>query len=395
MKKCRWWGGERASILGHMTPQHQPPAAPASHSIGDERPAITSVRLTHVSDLLGALPALLGFYPEESIVVMCMGGPRRTEFTGFIRADFPTSVDGSPSEQPLQEAVSSFREFCTRNGVDAVLLALISAADQVQLAEAADYVAQALEASEISVGAIYLAPAIGAGERWVAHYPAYDEGVITDPRESEVAAELVAAGRLIRRSRADIFADLAVADAEQTRRIGRMLRFLAPETRREPSALDAHRLERVISQVTAIDEGKVLNEVEYAELGQALLRIPVRDCLFTLALTDVASSAEHLWTDLTRRLPAPARTEAAALLGFSAYVHGEGVLAGAALDIALGDDPEHAMASMLDQALRSGLPPHHVAEIATMGWELAAMLGAALPEPSLRARSLIDREAEL
>lgn len=72
---------------------------------------------------------------------------------------------------------------------------------------------------------------------------------------------------------------------------------------------------------------------------------------------DETAAAESLWTLLARVLPAPFRTEALVLLAFSAYLRGEGPLAGVALEAALADTPDHSMSGLLDTALQSGMPP--------------------------------------
>ncbi|MCW4353312.1 DUF4192 domain-containing protein [Hoyosella sp. YIM 151337] len=375
-----------------MTPHHVPPAPPADSSVTTGN-APAKLRLTHVSDLLGALPALLGYYPEESIVVMCMGGPRRTDFTGFIRADVPFDADGAVCFDVLPEVVSSLIQFCDSNGVNTVLLAVISDTSPLLAADITDAVIEGLECAGISVGAAYMAPRISAGERWRSELPIRDEGVIADPRESAVAAELVAAGRMIRPSRSDLVTELECADEQQSQRIAKKLKLLPSHKRRAKSPEDAHHLERVLFAVSSIDCWEQPGDEECVALAEALLRIPVRDCVFALALTDEAEPAERLWTVLTRYLPEPARAEAATLLAHSAYVRGDGTLAGVALDIALGADSEHRMARLLDTALRAGTPPNVIAEIATIGWQLAEALGVTLPPLALPLASERSRHA--
>lgn len=82
---------------------------------------------------------------------------------------------------------------------------------------------------------------------------------------------------------------------------------------------------------------------------------------------------------LARILPVPYRTEALVLVAFFAYARGDGPLAGVSLDAALRNDPTHRMASMLDQALQSGLRPERIRELALTGYRLAEQLGVRLP----------------
>jgi hypothetical protein len=75
----------------------------------------------------------------------------------------------------------------------------------------------------------------------------------------------------------------------------------------------------------------------------------------------------------------PWRAEALVLLAFSAYVRGDGPLAGVALEAALCGDPTHRMAGMLDTALQTGMRPEQIRELAATGYRLADQLGVRLP----------------
>jgi len=93
-----------------------------------------------------------------------------------------------------------------------------------------------------------------------------------------------------------------------------------------------------------------------------------------LSIGPSALAAGRLWVYLTRALPVPARAEAAVLAAFSFYLGDEGILAGAALDVALGCVPGHRMAILLSTALRGGMPPEQMRGMAESGAEIAAEL---------------------
>jgi hypothetical protein len=125
--------------------------------------------------------------------------------------------------------------------------------------------------------------------------------------------------------------------------------------------------------------GQPVSAVELAELGCALVDGQVRDTLYALAVGARAGEAESLWAHLARTLPPPWRAEALALLAFSAYVRGDGPLAGVSLDAALRCEPGHRMAGMLDTALQSGMRPEEIRELADTGYRTAKRLGVRLP----------------
>lgn len=119
--------------------------------------------------------------------------------------------------------------------------------------------------------------------------------------------------------------------------------------------INAHILLAIDQVIT--DKRSVLTDAELAEIATSLVDKRVRDALCNVGDSEDTAAAEALWTLLARVLPSPFRAEALTLLAFSAYLRGEGPLAGVALDAVLADDPGHRMASMLDKALQGGIRP--------------------------------------
>ena len=97
-----------------------------------------------------------------------------------------------------------------------------------------------------------------------------------------------------------------------------------------------------------------------AGIGAALVDLRVRDVLMTLVDCDEAPAADQLWLLLAQVLPQPYRAEALILAGFSAYVRGEGPLAGVCIEAVQAADPAHRMAGLLDTALQNGVRPEAI-----------------------------------
>jgi hypothetical protein len=74
--------------------------------------------------------------------------------------------------------------------------------------------------------------------------------------------------------------------------------------------------------------------------------------------------AERLWLALVRATPAPERAEPAAFLALTAYMRGDGALAGLALDEAPHACPDHSLSALLRAALAAGLPPEVLGGVA-------------------------------
>lgn len=148
-----------------------------------------------------------------------------------------------------------------------------------------------------------------------------------------------------------------------------------------PECSDRRELESILSAVVRVSSGEGLLASETAELALALDNVKVRDSALALAVSACADDAEQLWILLARNLPDPERANAAVLLGYSAYVRGDGPLAGIALGAALDSDPDHVLATLLDGALQSGLRPAAVRDLAITGYECAKKIGVRLPPP--------------
>ena len=70
-----------------------------------------------------------------------------------------------------------------------------------------------------------------------------------------------------------------------------------------------------------------------------------------------AEAHVDLWRDVVRRSPEDLLAPPAALLGFAAWLAGNGALAWCAVDRAHRAEPGYGLAGLLSQALAGGVPP--------------------------------------
>ena len=118
-----------------------------------------------------------------------------------------------------------------------------------------------------------------------------------------------------------------------------------------------------------------LTDDEVARIVWGLRDGEVRDRALELALGAEPAAAEQLWTECTRRAPAPLDAAPATLLAVSAWLRGDGAMANVALDRALAATPATRLARLLrDGAGRLRAPA-----------ELRALL-AEPPAPRRRTR---------
>jgi len=114
-----------------------------------------------------------------------------------------------------------------------------------------------------------------------------------------------------------------------------------------------------------------LTDAEVARVVCGLRDGDVRDRAFGLSLGAEPAAAEQLWTECTRRAPAPLDAMPATLLAVCAWLRGDGAMANIALARAVASDPGYAFARLLSDALAACLTPS----------DLRALLVEAGPTP--------------
>ena len=106
-----------------------------------------------------------------------------------------------------------------------------------------------------------------------------------------------------------------------------------------------------------VDRGTQLSDQELAALAASVRVGDRRDEAWVWLTRDDARRAVDLWSDAVRRLP-PTRVAApAAVLGFAAWLAGDGALAWCAVDRCREQQPGHSLASLVAQLLESATSP--------------------------------------
>ncbi len=327
--------------------------------------------------LIAALPAVLGFVPEKSLVLVSVD---RGELGSVMR------VDLSPA---LTDNVDHLAEVAAAASPEAAIAVIVDAEgarcpmcndDYRQLCGA---LGAALSNHDVVLWAAHVVDQVGAGGRWHCVDGCGQRGVVEDPSASPLAMAAVLDGRRLYARRADLQAVIAVDDPARTATLVELIRerSLSREAdwRDDPDGCGRRDVQAAMAAAARLAEGGELSDADAALLAPALTDTQVRDTLYALAVGANAADAETLWAVLARMLPEPWRVEALVLLAFSAYARGDGPLAGVSLEAALRADPTHRMAGMLDTALQSGMRPEQIRELAGTGYRLAKRLGVRLP----------------
>ncbi|HKN99731.1 MAG TPA: DUF4192 domain-containing protein [Pseudonocardiaceae bacterium] len=313
------------------------------------------ITLDHPGELIAAVPTLLGFHPVDSLVVLGTRGPRATELRLVLRSDLP------PPHQ-AQELVDLLLLPLVQHGATGVTMVVVggegrSPDDALPHRELMAHCDAAFAADRLPVVHQLWTPDTRAGSRWHCYDEADCTGVLPEPDETELAIAAAELGLNVYVSRDDV---AAVLDPDPPDVLARRSASLtrASETTEPGSDPPADGLATVLSAIEAAGAGPPdLADEDVIRLSRALSDHVVRDvCLDFENLPDVIA-AERLWTALTRGTPPPERAEPAALLAFSAYARGDGVLAGIALRNAEAANPGHALCGLIRGALQVALPP--------------------------------------
>jgi len=327
--------------------------------------------------LIAALPAVLGFVPEKSLVLVSLGGG---EMGSVMRVDL---------SEEIVDRVGHLVEIVAAADPEAAIAVIVDADGahcprcNEEYRHLCAVLTQALSKHDIVLWAAHVVDRVALGGRWHCVDDCGCSGVVDDPSASPLAVAAVLDGRRLYPRRADLQAVIAVDDPAHSAELAGGVReqAVAREAafRADPVVCSRRDVQNAMAAAARVAGGQSLSDVELAKLGCALTDVAVRDTLYALAVGENAGQAESLWVVLARTLPQPWRVEALVLLAFSAYARGDGPLAGVSLEAALRCEPDHRMAGMLDTALQSGLRPEHIRELAGTGYRLAKRLGVRLP----------------
>jgi hypothetical protein len=329
----------------------------------DPRP---TVHLAGPGELAAALPQLLGFRPAESLVAVGLRGPDRRAVCLTARVDLP------PPQHSASLARDLARSMLTGDPTGVLAVVVSEDDDGAELPHRLllRELVLALRGHGVPLTDALL---VRRGRWWSYDCPdaccAPGAGTPLPAGTSELAAAAVWAGTVVEADRAALAARLT-AEGPAVAAMARACDEVGDElaTRTAQLGWDAVAEEAWADLLAAVDDAGParagrLPDRQVARLAWGLRDTDLRDRALTLALEEHAAAAEALWTELTRRAPAPLDTAPATLLAVSAWLRGDGALANVALDRALAGEPSYTLAGLLRTALDACLPPAAVREV--------------------------------
>ncbi|MFG1774655.1 DUF4192 domain-containing protein [Nocardia salmonicida] len=351
-------------------------------SARDPDPANDNIVLRRVADageLIAAIPAMLGFFPHRSLVVALLGPHPSKDGVQAIGAVTRFDIDSAadPAETPGLTRV--LESVCLSQNASSTLMIVVD--DRPTGVMTAGNLVRHLAQAGIEPIHAWWVKRIAAGARYRDLLRPGRDGRVDDPRASTVAFARVLDGHQIRASRdelTDLLApNLVLADQVRSHLAGAVARYrfdlAAPCTDRVRKQRRNH-IAWVLYQISTAEE--LPSSAQDLATTVALLRDrTIRDIMYGLARSEYHGAAEALWRQIASATDGYDRAEAATLFGYSAYHHGNTVLAGIAIATALDTDPTHAMAELLAIALDERLAPEEIRELAEAGVSVAADLG--------------------
>jgi len=323
--------------------------------------------------LIAALPAVLGFVPEKSLVLVTVD---RGEMGCVMRVDLSDELVDS-LEHVADVAAAARPDSAIAVVIDEEGANCRMCNDEHRVL--ADQLTTALAERGIELLAAHVVDRVAAGGRWHCADGCGSAGSVDDPSASPMAMAAVLDGRRLYARRTELQQVIEVIDPARTDALADLIEGRESDTAERPDDAARADIEAAVAAAARVADAAELTDDELARLAWALTDLRVRDTLYALAVGENAGQAESLWAVLSRTLPEPWRVEALVLLAFSAYARGDGPLAGVSLEAALRGDPTHRMAAMLDTALQSGLRPEQIRDLAMTGYRLADRLGVQLP----------------
>jgi hypothetical protein len=328
------------------------------------QPPQEKLRLSSPAQILAAIPYLIGFTPERSVVAISL---RRKQVGLTMRLDLET---------PRVEARESIVNRLLADRASATVLAFYDppvSGGQRPGAPTARGLIRAVRRAGIHVQD---ALGVRAGRFWsylctdLSCCPERGRAVPSseDAEYSSVAATFVALGTAPLASRGQLRESLTLSPSIDRAQLESCYHAAAQAPALHPATRWLTAVERYAAGPAR--PGYELPMQEAAHLIVAIQRSVVRDEIVSWCADDLIDGLLAVCRELVRFALPPYDVQLLATLAWAAFVTGDGALASVALELALAADPEHSLSRLLIQALDGGITPAQMQEISRALGEL-------------------------
>jgi len=292
-------------------------------------------------DLLAVVPLVLGFHPEQSLVMLTFSADRSSF---HARVDLPAPGDED-------ELVDVLLSAAVGNDVDRVAF-IFYTPEAARAFELAPVLVGAFAAERIRILDLIRTD----GRRWfpLAGGPDH-EGTAYDVSAHEFVAQGVFDGAVTHQSRLAL-AESLTGPADEVAQVESAIPAMLG---RLPDLQQSAEARWVCDLLTAQvrDRTSVLAAADVARMVVALMDVDVRDVAWTHMTRANAAAHVEFWTGVVQRCPDDFLAAPATLLAFAAWLGGRGALAWCSLDRARAVDPDYRLAGLLATTLEGAVPP--------------------------------------
>lgn len=317
-------------------------------------------------ELIVTLPYLIGFRPENSVVVVPTSsretgrsgesvGPMARFDLDWLEPDRIPVIADSIARTRVGHAPSSLVIVVVGGGSDS---------DELPRRDEIGALSRALADRGVPVADILYAASIAEGAAWRGYHDSARAGVLPDPKTTAIAAHVASLGLITYDSREDLRARLDPAPDDERRRLTRLVseqttRFMADIGQNPPAAIRSA-LDLVDDAITGALRGIVPSTDEHRAALIAAVGVPaIRDACMAPRPMEDALRVEDLWISLFRRVDGPLGDDLLTLIAASAYLRGDGTFASITLEKTRAD---HRLAGVLRQLIELGARPAELGE---------------------------------
>lgn len=327
-----------------------------SHPASADKPEEYVVRLSGAQGMVAAIPQCLGFFPDSSLVLMCLQSPRG-RVGPVVRVDIP------PPGQ--SESLLTMLDCAERYADEVAVVCFHEGLLPGCIGELTD----ALRARRIPIIATLSVTDHRIRDARSKSGWRRDSGIpLLDPDDTQALAlrsAAVLAGRLALPSRAALAASITPTGDAATSARCEAIDAEANELAAELGAAGRHLTPELVAKV---DDALHAGEAEYREFGRPSIHtasclialsahLPCRDLIMARALARNDMAMVGLLVAVAAQCPDGSCVDLCAVLAGAAYRFGDGALAQCALDRAMGTDPHHRLSTLLRSFVDGALPP--------------------------------------
>ncbi len=295
-------------------------------------------------DLLSAVPFLLGFHPEDSLVLV---GLNEEAVSLAMRVDYPLEVD-------LDE-VERLADHLARNNCESGLLLAYTPALVEGGEELLETIKGACDLRNVHIRELIIVH----NGMWRSLISGSDPAPLPELSESRIAAEQVVDGRPMPFENIEAVKSSIAPLETPAALLAAIAEIPEIDYAEDPNSAQREGA-RALLKLMKSSPNSFENDLHLVALILVRLRdLQVRDFAMGLLEDEGALRQATIWRALFRIAPTGYRAPVGCLFAQASYEAGDGALAHRTLDLVMEDDSTYSLAHLLRRAFAAGWPPSH------------------------------------